>query len=575
MPFTAASFFLCIDPVVIAMSDSGLVRCAVVLCPAWPVIAAILHGHHGRGPRVDVEEPLAIMRARRVMVCSDLAWQHGVRPGQRRRQAQGACPRLVIAADDPERDIRWFEPVARSIGELVPLVDLETPGSVLLATRGPSRYVGGDAALATRLGELAARAVADVCAAGTSSDPVPTDVMRVGGGFGVGIADGRLASTLAARASARRGEPIVIDGGLEATAAFLAPYPVRVLATVAGCPDDLVDLLERLGLRRLGDVASLSPEALYDRFAAMGMTVHRLASGTDDTAPCAVAPPEDLSIAQTFQDPIAQLDPLVFAAKTMVDELDAALRDRACVCTRLLVEAETEHAESSRRVWYRPEGMSAGAMLDRVRWQLDGWIDSRDGPTAGVVLIRLTPTQVRPDSGVQEGFWGGRSQADENALRAVTRVLGLLGPDSVAMASHRGGRDPHQVYELVPFAERESRSGESAETDGLPWPGSVPLPAPAFVWEDPEPIGVLDADDGMVSVDGRGLASAAPVTLVRGGRSYRVTAWAGPWPVDERWWEARARRSARFQMVVESPDGPRACLVEVTAGTWWLTADYM
>jgi protein ImuB len=361
---------------------------------------------------------------------------------------------------------------------------------------------------------------------------------------------------------------------------------VRVLATVGGCDPDVVDLLERLGLRHLGDVAALSVEHLFDRFAATGVAIHRLATGTDDASPRAASPPADLSVVQTFEEPVGQLDPLIFAAKRLVDELSASLQDQSCVCTRILVEAETDHAESTRRVWYRAEGMDAGALLDRVRWQLDGWINADTGPTAGVVLLRLAPTQVRRDSGVQEGFWGGRSRADDNAVRAVTRVLGLLGSDSVTMAHHRGGRDPWQVYELVPFPEsryHESRSPESRNPESqnpesqlaAPWPGSLPLPAPALTLHDPESISVLDVDGRLVSVDGRGLVSAAPTTLVRSSRSYRITAWAGPWPVDERWWEARARRSARFQLVIESSDGPKASLVEITAGAWWLTADYM
>lgn len=572
------SSFLCSGRVDVA----SLVRCAVVHSPAWSLIAAVLHGLHGRGSHVDADQPLAIMRAQRVAVCSPLAWQHGVRPGQRRRQAQGACPHLALVPDDIERDITWFEPVARSIGDLVPLLDLETPGSILLATRGPSRYVGGDVALAVRLGELAAQGVAGIGRSGTSGPTVSDDVLRVGGGFGVGIADGRLAATLAARAAARRGEPVVIDAGESATAAFLASHPVRVLATAARCPPDLVELLERLGLRHLGDVAALSPEHLFDRFAALGIAIHRLASGTDDAAPHAVPPPADLSVEQTFDEPVAHLDPLVFAAKRLVDELSVSLSDSAYACTRLLVEAETDHAESSQRIWYRAEGMDAGAMLDRIRWQLDGWINGSRPPTAGVVLLRFTPTEVRPDSGVQEGFWGGKSRADENAARAVTRVIGLLGSHSVTVASWQGGRDPHQAYRLVPFSERDSVSlpnGTSAsvrETPAVPpWPGSVPLPAPALVLHDPEEVRVLDAGGQLVSVDGRGLVSAAPAVLMRSGRSQAITAWAGPWPVDERWWEARARRSARFQLVIERSDGPQACLVEVTAGTWWLTADYM
>ena len=51
-----------------------------------------------------------------------------------------------------------------------------------------------------------------------------------------------------------------------------------------------------------------------------------------------------------------------------------------------------------------------------------------------------------------------------------------------------------------------------------------------------------------------------------------VASWAGPWPVDELWWdEAAARRVARFQVV--GVDGT-AWLMVVENGTWWTEARY-
>ena len=42
----------------------------------------------------------------------------------------------------------------------------------------------------------------------------------------------------------------------------------------------------------------------------------------------------------------------------------------------------------------------------------------------------------------------------------------------------------------------------------------------------------------LVEVTGRGQLSAVPVRLsVAGGPPVAVTAWAGPWPVTERWWD--------------------------------------
>ena len=239
-------------------------RCAVLHTPAWPITAAILHEPETFGPA----QPLAVFHAQRVLSCSPVAWREGVRPGQRRRQAQGACPHLVIVPYNSDRDARMYEPLVQSIGTLVPLIDVENPGSLLLATRGPSRYVGGDDALAVRLLTLAREGLSH-----TSHGLDTDEVITAGGGLGVGIADGRIAATLAARSSSRRGEPVVIQPGVQATAEFLAPYAVKVLTAVAGCSPDLVDLLERLGLRQLGDIARLSVTDLVGRFGAIGETL--------------------------------------------------------------------------------------------------------------------------------------------------------------------------------------------------------------------------------------------------------------------------------------------------------------
>lgn len=543
----------------------------MVHCPGWPLVAAVIDARVRPAAEASVhpDRPLAVFRAQRVWTCSPVAWRAGVRPGQRRRQAQGACPDLVVVPDDPERDARWFEPVVRAIGDLVPLVDVETPGSLLLATRGPSRYVGGDAALAVELERLAEQGIGTI----PGIDDVASLVVA-GGGFGIGIADGRVTATLAARLAARRGRTVVVDPGPESTASFLFPHPVGVLATAAGCPPQLVELLERLGLHRLGDVAALSPAHLVDRFGNIGSSLHRLATGTDDAPPNAAPPPDDLGVRRLFEDPIQHFDQMLFAAKTVIDEMSMHFRDRGLICTRLEVEAETEHGETSQRTWFRAEGLDDSAMLDRLRWQFDGWINGPNPPSAGITVLRLDPVQVRVSAGTQQGFWGGRSRADEDAARAMTRVTGLLGSGSVLLAAWRGGRDPQQMFDLVPFAEVDDHRQAVSDGDGPPWPGRLPAPAPSWIEKDSEPIQVLDEQGRPVTVDGRGAVSGAPRRLRRGPQEFTVTAWAGPWPVHERWWDSRARRAARFQVVIETPDGPRAYLTEIVSGTWRTTAEY-
>jgi protein ImuB len=100
----------------------------------------------------------------------------------------------------------------------------------------------------------------------------------------------------------------------------------------------------------------------------------------------------------------------------------------------------------------------------------------------------------------------------------------------------------------------------------------VPDPAPAAVAPAPVVVEVVDVDGEPVGVDGRGLATGEPSRLGFGGRWVDVDAWAGPWPVEERWWdEAGARRLARLQVV--DADGI-ARLLALEDGRWWQLAIY-
>jgi protein ImuB len=75
-----------------------------------------------------------------------------------------------------------------------------------------------------------------------------------------------------------------------------------------------------------------------------------------------------------------------------------------------------------------------------------------------------------------------------------------------------------------------------------------------------------------VRVSGRGDISAPPAELVVGSKRQRVVAWAGPWPVEQRWWSVeQSRRVARFQVVTERGV---AHLVGVEQQRWSILATY-
>ncbi|WP_431943658.1 DNA polymerase Y family protein [Micromonospora marina] len=608
-------------------------RTLLLWCPDWPVLAAeIVDG-------VPATDPVVVLHANRVIACSERARAEGIRRGLRRREAQGRCPHLTVVDHDPGRDVRAFEPVVAAVEEVVAGVEVIRPGACATAARGPSRYLGGEEAAAERIVEH----VAQTCAVESQ----------------VGIADGVFAAGLAAR------EGRIVDPG--GTREFLAARPVEALGRPA-----LADLLRRLGVRTLGEFAALPAGDVLARFGFDGALAHRLAGGRDDRPLAVRQPPADLTVTADHDEPIDRVDAAAFAARTLAERLHERLAGYGLACTRLGIEAVTAHGQELHRVWRHDGLLTAAAIADRVRWQLDGWLSGSNGrggtrparPTAGIVRLRLVPDGVLAQAGLQPGLWGETGAERERAHRALSRVQGILGPEAVVTAVLGGGRSPADQVRLVPWGDERAparpgpppqppaappptpaspappvqvasqsrapvpavppgavsavplapvtgsapdagsasgfasasgvasasgaasapvvvpagggarrRAGRGRAVAEPPWPGRIPPPSPAVVLPAPLPADVRDAAGEPVVVSARLAVSAAPARLAVGdGRPAEITGWAGPWPVDERWWApAEARRRARFQ--VSLADGA-ALLLAVEGGRWLVEAIY-
>lgn len=205
--------------------------------------------------------------------------------------------------------------------------------------------------------------------------------------------------------------------------------------------------------------------------------------------------------------------------------------------------------------------------------------------------LRLRTTGRRVDAlrnGVpaetgQSGFWGGVSDTDARAFRALAVVQHLLGPDSVVTPRLQGGRSAAEQARFITWNAREASNNANLNAVHAPWPGRIPPPAPASVHTAPLPAELVDKDGTPVIVSGRGLLTSIPSRLsVERSPWMTVTAWAGPWPTDERWWSS-PRRSARMQIVtgIGAPGNPTGTVTDAHArlllaerGRWWVEATY-
>ncbi|MDO8107530.1 DNA polymerase Y family protein [Isoptericola sp. b441] len=522
-------------------------RTAALWVPDWPVLAAMAT------EQVPAHLPAAVHDGRQVLAASAPARRSGVRRGMRRRAAQQCCPELVLLPADPGRDVREFEQVVLAAETVVAGLEVVRPGLLLLPAAGAGRYHGSERTLAERLVDAVATA---------------------GHEASVGLADGVGAAVLAARAHA------MVAAG--ATAQFLAGRSVAELryVTTAAEVADLVDLLVRLGVRTLGDLALLPRADVLARFGPWGEWAHRVASGQDDRPTALRRPERDMAVSTELDPPVERLEQTAFVARRLAEELHAAMVTAGVGCGRVQIAAATTEGAELVRTWRTDTalgGLSVPRLTDRVRWQLDGWLTAqrtrRSGaqdPAPGpLTRLALRAEEVVAVGSEQGRLWGQSAGADLRAQRAVHRVQGLLGTEAVLSARVQGGREVRDQVHLVPWGE--DRPAERRVD--APWPGRLPSPAPATVPVEPVAIQLCGTDGRRVEVDPRLRMSADPAVIwwPDGTSQSSVTGWAGPWPVVQRWWSGTGHHAVYLQVTVD--DG-RAVLLALRDGVWTLEAHY-
>lgn len=510
------------------------VRSMVLWLPDWPVAALAREG------AVDPEASVAVFEAGEVVACSAAARAEGVRRGLRRRDAQARSPRLTVVAADPVRDHRAFAPLVARIEQQAPGVQIVRPGLCALRARGPARYYGGEREAAIVLLEALYELGVDAGRAG--------------------VADGPFTAELAARAGTRADDPVHVVAP-EHSGPFLADLSIATLEA-----PDVVGLLARLGVQTLGGFAAMEAERVRERFGDRGVRLHQLASGRDPRSVDPRTPPPELERDVVFEPPLELADQVAFGVRQAADEFVSGLGAQDLVCTELRVELHGDRGERSERVWLHPARFDAAAVVDRVRWQLAE--DAGEGMlTSGVSRVLLEPAAVDAASHHAPAIFG--AGPDERVHHALSRVQGMLGHRGVLTPQIGGGRWLAERQVLVPWGDRVYAGKER----GRPWPGSLPDPVPSTVFPAPARVEVAAAPPGgAVDVDDRGRATAVPAILTESGRRRAIEAWAGPWPIVERTWDAaRTRRAHRFQVV--DADGV-AWLLVCEDGAWTAEARY-
>ncbi|MDE3113279.1 MAG: hypothetical protein KGN00_13390 [Chloroflexota bacterium] len=293
--------------------------------------------------------------------------------------------------------------VLEALCALLPRVGVEGRGVFACDLRGTERLLGSPERVGERIVGVLERA--RIAAA-------------------VGIA----AQPFVARACAERtpaGEVARVAPGEER--GFLADLPLATLPL----EEEHREELALLGIRAVGAFAALDRGAVLDRFGRAAAAAHALACGEDASQVRGVAPRRRIVARRSWDEAIDGREQLVFALKSVLDEIAAGLAREGLAALRLEARLEREDAPGLRvERLVLPPTADASALLRSLRWALE----ERAEGIGRVLGVRVEATEVEPARGRQIGLFAADGASEEEAVAVARYLRSRLGPGVVLRA---------------------------------------------------------------------------------------------------------------------------------------------
>ncbi|MEP4380504.1 MAG: DNA polymerase Y family protein [Alphaproteobacteria bacterium] len=499
-----------------------------------------MQGQSRNAARPDpVSEPVLVMTmpeggAIRLSAVTLAAQKAGLSPGQTLADARALLPDVAVHDADPDGDSATLERIAAWCTRYTPWTapsGLETGGAagIWLDVSGCAHLFGGEAAM---LEDMTKR------------------LATIGYTARAGLAD----TVGAAWAAARFGKPgkarcvIFPEGG---HAARLAPFPNAALRL----PSDILDGLERLGLRNVGDLAALPRAGLARRFGELPARRLDQALGRVDEPISPRAPAPVWRLRTAFAEALGREEHIAAAARNLLEALcnrlaraeRGARRLELCLY-RVGGRVDTIMAGTS-RASHDPDHLMRllGEQLERLPEPPTSAPDPLSAAAEAMVeTLTLAAVVTEPLRAAQTRLVGGRDSDPAALERLVDRLAGRLGPDNVMRFRARETHLPERVQEGA-----SALTSPSAAADGN-W--QTPQPRPPRLLARPEEV------EAMAPVP-----DDPPVLFRWRGHTHRITRAEGPERIEPEWWRQPETggntnvldRDTRDYYRVEDTDGRR------------------
>ena len=416
---------------------------------------------------------------------STRARELGIRIGMTIAQARAISSDLIVVHRSPAAESSAHSALLDAAESVSPVIESGDPGSAWIDLAGLNRIYPSEEEITAELVRC---------------------VRRVGMEPAAGVAANKELAHLAARCGGIR----VIEAGRERE--FLNWLPLDMLGLgKSDRGDDLETTLARWGMRRLGELARLNPDAVGTRLGRRGVELVRLARGGSHAPLVPRRRAELFAESVELEYEIENLEPLGFVMRAMLERLAERLSLRGMVAGDItLAFGMCGHRSFNRRIEVASPSNDVRAILTLINLSLEA-----APPEAAVESIRIevAPRVPRP---AQTDMFLPPSPAPDKLQTTIARLAALCGPGNVGTLSVENSHRP-EATRLDSFAP--------------PAPPPIPENVPAKNVTQLVIRAIRPAREIEV------MCSREIPEFVRGENlGARVISIAGPWRRDGEWW---------------------------------------
>lgn len=482
---------------------------AVVHLPRFALQAALRHEPELWSKPValvDPEQPTP-----RVFEATDGARAAGVALGQTATQALARCRDVMIRHRSVKQEAAATQAVLQCADSFSPHIESTAPGICTLDLRRLMMLKDADA---VAIANWAARLREAI----TKLNLHP----RVGIGPTPNVA----------RHAARWTETVQIVGDARA---FIATLPVAALAPSS----DVESILQKWGVRTVGELLALGQEALADRLGLEAFALFAAASDQSLRPLKLVRPEEHFEESFDFEQPVETMEPLLFLLRRFVDQIGQRLEATGFVAEQVTLGLRLDSGEVIERRLRVPQPTRDVQVLFRM---LQTHLETlrADSP---IVTVALTAEPTRPQQ-KQFGLFEVALRDPQQFQETLARLSALLGAERVGTPVVEDNHRP-DAFTLVP------PDFENA---------LVPVTAKIA-----NPLAVTAVRRLRPAVAARVDGEHAPVSLQCSVANGALKIAVGPWRSSGQWWEPGqawsreewdvATRDGRVLRLVQRPEG--------------------